>query len=156
MRLNLCCGENALEGHTNVEHRYHFKETIPDLIFSFDNYQFMNDDSITEGSVEKILAQPGCLSSMPSDQIIPTLQRWFDLLQPNGELELKVFCIYAIATDLIYDRIDMKDFDVMLSEFKSVHCYKEIQEFILSVGFEEIKAEQSPGQYFIIQARKGE
>lgn len=94
MKLHLGCGSTHIKGYINIDIRY-----LPN-VDKVDNVRFLR--SYKENSVEVIYASH-VLEHFSRWDYKSVLQRWFELLQPNGILRLAVpdfeaICNYYIKT----------------------------------------------------------
>jgi hypothetical protein len=96
MKLNLGCGDNIIQGYTNI-----------DLMPKNSNVtrgNFTNLSMIQDGSVEEILAL-NVIEYLPFTQVGSVLQHWVQKLQSGGTLYVESIDLNVLGTMMAYDQI---------------------------------------------------
>ena len=79
-KLNLGCGNKPIEGYVNVDI---FNGPSVDEVFELDKIPY-------KAETISAISSEHALEHLPHDSTRPTLQEWFRVLMPGGELHLKI------------------------------------------------------------------
>lgn len=94
MRLNLGSGDDRREGYTNVDLRSDCADVLADV----------RELPFGSNSASDILALD-ILEHLPPDDTVSTLRHWYGILEPGGQLTLKVPNLFQLARMIANDHM---------------------------------------------------
>lgn len=133
-KILLHSGNNPVAGYLNFDRRPKFAQQIAtNYQFSPDGYFFAQEEI---GSLDVIRILPGTLEEVTVDHAEKLVNRWYDLLKPNGLLMIEAFDIRVFANCFVYGNISLASFrEAITDKFKSLHTNMSLLEMCVKFGF---------------------
>ena len=127
LKINLHCHDKPRDGYENFDINFSSSE-----VAKVSSYLL---EKIDRESVGEIIVNAGCLESIERSQIPNAVSQWKKKLSPNGILKLNFLDTRKMCDSVVYDRLNLIEFENTLLNRKSLHGMFELRMLLKDVGF---------------------
>jgi hypothetical protein len=125
-KINLHCGEQTRSDCINIDIRPEFRDCSAQ-----DEYCL----NFNEGSCSEIIVNPGCLESIPKEDIARILLTWKNSLKAGGSLWVNFADVRPMFNKVSYERMPLSELEGFVCQTRSMWDMDSVRSLLPAGGF---------------------